>query len=102
MSGAVNPLKSMFMPNLKRASAVKTTVLPDGYVALFSAPTDYAYTIPPAGAVAWEFFDGDTPIEDVIEEAAQALGVENSSDFSQQILNLAVELQKNGFLEPCC
>jgi hypothetical protein len=89
------------MPNLKRAAKLKTTILPDGYVAIFSAPTDYAYTLPPLGALAWEFFDGEHSIDQLVEDVARALGSEETAELHEQIVALTKELQRSGFLEEC-
>jgi len=90
------------MAKFKRASKLKTTILPDGYVAIFSTPTDRAYTLPPLGALAWEFFDGEHSTDDVIREVAKAIGTEETAQLRQQILDLTNELQQSGFLEDCC
>ena len=89
------------MTKLKRAPELKTTVLPDGYIAVFSGPSQNAYTIPPSGALAWEFFDGQNSTADVVKLVATELGVPESSELREQIEGLANELLKNGFLEPC-
>jgi Coenzyme PQQ synthesis protein D (PqqD) len=86
---------------LKRASNAKTTVLPDGYVALFCAPSKNAFTLPPVGALAWEFFDGGLSAQEVATEVAKALGTEETADLRKQILKLSSELERNGFLEKC-
>jgi hypothetical protein len=90
------------MTNFKRAEKLTTTVLPDGYVAIFSAATNCAYTLPPIGALAWEFFDGDHSIDDIVNELLAVVvpsSTLNAADLRQQISLLAEELEASKFLE---
>lgn len=89
------------MPKFKRASNAKTTILPDGYVAIFCAPLDNAFTLPPAGALAWEFFDGELSAQEVVTEVAKAIGTSDTAELQKQIFELTSELEKSGFLEKC-
>jgi len=89
------------MHKFKRASKLKTRILPDGCVAVFSSPRDPDCTLPPIGALAWELFDGEHSTEDVVTEVAKLIGCEETSELRQQILDLANELRHNGFLEDC-
>lgn len=87
------------MSNLKRATNLKTSILPDGYIAIFSAPTERAYTLPPLGALAWEFFDGEHSNDDVVAQVAKLIDSETTPLLRQQILELIDELRQNGFLK---
>jgi len=89
------------MTNFKRADKLTTTVLPDGYVAIFSAVTNCAYTLPPIGALAWEFFDGDHSIDEIVNEVLGVVGQRSTldaADLRQQISALAEELATSKFL----
>ncbi len=89
------------MPTLKRVSKLKTTILPDGYVAIFAGPADRAYTLPPLAALAWEFFDGEHSTEEIVTEVAKVVGTEETKELHDQIMDLSNELRKSGFLEDC-
>jgi hypothetical protein len=86
------------MHKLRRASNAKTTVLPDGYVAIFCAPLDNAFTLPPVGALAWEFFDGELSAQEVVAEVAKAIGANETAELHKQILELTRTLEESGFL----
>ncbi len=75
--------------------------MPDGYVAIFSTANDPAYTLPPLGALAWEYLDGDHSTEDFVREIAAVVGSENTTELPKQITELVHELERSGFLQEC-
>jgi len=87
------------MSKLTRAADQKTTILPDGYVAIFSTISNYAFTLPPIAALAWEFMDGDHTEQEIVQNLSQVLGSEVSLDeLSEQISQLVTELTESNFL----
>jgi|AGTN01.2.fsa_nt_gi hypothetical protein len=89
------------MHKLKRTSNSKTSLLPDGYIAIFCGSTDRALTLPPVGALVWEFCDGELSTQDIVGEVAKLIGSEATPELRRQIQDLTNELEKNGFLEKC-
>ncbi len=83
---------------MNRRIDVKTTILPDGYLALFCPATNWAYSLPPLGALAWEFFDGQSSTEDVVQQVAKIVAVSDVENLRTQINELVSELMSNGFL----
>jgi len=43
----------------KRNPNVQTKMLPDGHVVIFSNDSDWAHTITPLAAIAWEYCDAN-------------------------------------------
>lgn len=89
------------MHKLKRASNSKTTLLPDGYIAIFCGSTDRALTLPPVGALVWEFSDGELSTQEIVTEVAKLIEAEETAELRKQIQDLTNELESNGFLEKC-
>lgn len=89
------------MHKLKRAKNSKTSLLPDGYIAVFCGSSERALTLPPVGALVWEFSDGEMTTEDIITEVAKLLETNETPKLKKQIQDLTKELEKNGFLEKC-
>src|ERR1700722_5885734 len=84
----------------KRKAGIATTILPDGYVAVFCKDTCRAYTLPPIAGLAWEFFDGEHSEEEIVRKITTLMGENDASaDLREQITKLSEELFKNGFLE---
>lgn len=52
----------------KRNPDVQTKMLPDGHVVIFSQQSDWAHTITPLAAIAWEFCDGEHSIDEIVEQ----------------------------------
>ncbi|HEY9679222.1 MAG TPA: PqqD family protein [Drouetiella sp.] len=55
----------------KRTSDVETKMLPDGHVVIFSKNSDWAHTITPLAAIAWEFCDGEHSLEQIVEKVVE-------------------------------
>ena len=89
------------MHKLKRAPNSKSTLLPDGYVAIFCGSTDRAFTLPPVGALVWEFSDGELSTQEVVTEVAKLIGTQETAELRKQIQDLTNVLEKNGLLEKC-
>jgi hypothetical protein len=87
------------MSKLTRATDQKTTILPDGYIAVFSTTSNHAFTLPPMAALAWEFMDGEHSEEEIVQSVSQVLGSEVSlSELREQISQLVKELAEANFL----
>lgn len=83
---------------LKRSDNLKATILPDGYLALFATATNYAYTLPPLSALAWEFLDGQHTLEEVVREVVSAVGTVDEPALRRELLVLIDSLKENGFV----
>src|SRR5688500_6603598 len=54
----------------RRKADVKTSVLPDGHVVLFSDTRDWGHTLNPRAALIWEFCDGEHTVAEIVSEVA--------------------------------
>ena len=52
----------------KRSPNVQTKMLPDGHVVIFSNDSDWAHTITPLAAIAWEFCDGEHSVDEIVNQ----------------------------------
>lgn len=52
----------------KRNPDVHTKMLPDGHVVIFSKQSDWAHTITPLAAIAWEFCDGEHSVDEIVNQ----------------------------------
>lgn len=85
--------------NPRRNPEVKTTLLPDGYVVLFSTKTDWAHTLNPLGALVWEFCDGEHSVADIITELKELVCDLPEDGLSDQVNTFVTELLAGGLLE---
>lgn len=77
---------------------VKTTLLPDGYVVLFSTKTEWAHTLSPVGALVWEFCDGEHAVEEITSELSGLISDVEKEVLSDQVQSFVNELLKSGLL----
>ena len=78
------------MGYLKRRSDASAVLMPDGYIALVVPDTDMGFTLPPAGALLWEFCDGTmtfAEMVDAVKDAGIPVPTEELSTNLQQIVN---------------
>lgn len=85
--------------NPRRNPDVRTTLLPDGHVVLFSTKTEWAHTLNPQGAVIWEFCDGSHSVDDIIEEVRQLMQEAAQEHVSRQVSEFINELLGSGLLQ---
>lgn len=76
----------------RRNPDVKTTLLPDGYVVLYGADSDWAHTLNPTGAMVWEFCDGEHTVDQIAGEVAALLQTADKESFQTDIARLLDEL----------
>lgn len=81
----------------KRAQDIESRLLPDGYLALVSTQTDWAYTLNPPGALVWEFCDGELSADEIADRAAKILGAD-PLQFACQAQELIAELANAGVI----
>lgn len=84
--------------NYLRNPDIKTTLMPDGHVVLFSAKTEWAQVLNPTGALVWEFCDGDTPIESITSQIGGLLAITDIPELQKEINSLIKELLGSGLL----
>lgn len=85
------------MNKLIRNPDVETKLLPDGHVVLFSAQNDWAHTLTPLGGIAWEFCDGESTLDQIIDLVATTAEVKVES-VSEELKTLCDELVNSGLL----
>lgn len=82
----------------KRNPDVKTKILPDGHIVLFSANSDRGFTLSPMAAIAWEFFDGAHSIEEIANKCSAIAEPADSTSLSEDICILVNGLTDAGLL----
>lgn len=82
----------------QRNADVKTTPLPDGCIVLFTTKTDWAQILNPAGAIVWEFCDGEHTVPEIASEVCTLLGVVQESNVVSDVEALVKELVDSGQL----
>jgi hypothetical protein len=82
----------------KRNPDVKTTLLPDGYVVLFSIKTDWAHTLNPTGALVWEFCDGQHSVDELVSEVEGLLAGSDRKRLTTEVESLLQELLAAGLV----
>ncbi|HEY9868319.1 MAG TPA: PqqD family protein [Candidatus Obscuribacterales bacterium] len=82
----------------KRNPDVKTTLLPDGYVVLFSTKTDWAHTLNPTGALVWEFCDGQHSVDELVSAVAGLLAGSDPERLRTEVESLLQELLAAGLV----
>ncbi len=53
--------------NPKRNPDVESKLLPDGHVVIFSNSSEWAHTVTPLAAIAWEFCDGEHSVDEIVK-----------------------------------
>lgn len=82
----------------KRNPDVETRFLPDGHVVLFSRKTNWAHTLTPLAAIAWEFCDGETAMDEIIVNVCSTAEASDANT-KVQLVELIAELEQNGLLD---
>lgn len=78
---------------------VETKMLPDGHVVIFSNNSDWAHTITPLAAIAWEYCDGEHSVEEIVDcikELAQSPA--NNENLRPEITDLIKEFTESGLV----
>jgi hypothetical protein len=87
---------------LRRSDLITTKSLPDGHAVLVSKKTNWASTITPLAALAWEFCDGENTIEQIVEKIKSIPELQLQSDLRDEVSSLLEDLVEAGFLEEDC
>lgn len=82
----------------QRMSDIKTTLMPDGHVVLFNTKTEWAQVLNPVGALVWEYCDGVTSLNEMIEEIASLLETDKNS-LEDDVCLMLKELLSNGLIQ---
>lgn len=78
-------------------STVETYVVPDGSAFLFDSVSEAGYALDQLGALVWDYCDGHTAIDRIIEEVAELLpGDEGVANRVRQWL---IEFAEEGLLD---
>ena len=93
-------VKAESLANLKliRDPDVETSLLPDGHVVLVSSKTEWAHTLTPIAALAWEFCDGTNSVANIVDFIKEIPEISVDATLSEQIVVLLQELVDAGFL----
>ncbi len=82
----------------KRNPDVQTKMLPDGHVVIFSQQSDWAHTITPLAAIAWEYCDGEHSIEQIVEQVLTYTEAPNASEIQPAIAALLNDFAQGGLV----
>lgn len=84
--------------NPKRNPDIETRMLPDGHVVIFSNKSDWAHTVTPLAAIAWEFCDGEHSIEDISKCVQEYANNADAESLQGTISDLVSELAQSGLV----
>lgn len=82
----------------KRNPDVQTKMLPDGHVVIFSQQSDWAHTITPLAAIAWEFCDGEHSIDQIVEQVLTYTEAPNAAEIQPAITALLNDFAQGGLV----
>jgi hypothetical protein len=81
----------------QRKSDIKTTMLPDGHIALSSDKVDWVHVLNPVGALVWELSDGNTTsdeifcqIQELIPSGDKIVLKEDIDQFTKELVDAGV------------
>lgn len=81
----------------KRIPDVETKMLPDGHVVIFSKSSDWAHTITPLAAIAWEYCDGEHSVEQIVERVLEYANGD-STNLQPEISELLSDFAQSGLV----
>jgi hypothetical protein len=82
----------------QRVDEIKTTLMPDGHVVLFNTKTEWAQVLNPMGALVWEYCDGITSVNEMLEEIAKLLETDKNT-LAADVNSLVAELLAQGLIQ---
>jgi Coenzyme PQQ synthesis protein D (PqqD) len=82
----------------KRIPDVETKMLPDGHVVIFSKSSDWAHTITPLAAIAWEYCDGEHSVEQIVERVIEHANAGDSQQLQPAINELLADFAQSGLI----
>lgn len=86
------------MPIVARRADVQTTILPDGYVAVFARDEQRIGTLPPVAGIIWEYCDGTFSVREIVDLVRSYEEIGGSIPDEKQIQELIDKLVSEGFL----
>jgi hypothetical protein len=84
--------------NPVRNPEIRTRLLPDGHAVLFSGQSDWAHTITPLAAVAWEFCDGQNSEDEIFSKVAEIAEAGDDAELRNIVKILIRDLKDSGLL----
>jgi coenzyme PQQ synthesis protein D (PqqD) len=81
----------------KTRDGVETYIVPDGACFLYDPANDASYTLDQIGALVWDYCDGRTPADEIIQEIAALLP--DDAGIPSRVTRLLSELAAEGLLE---
>jgi hypothetical protein len=84
--------------NWQRNPDIKTTVLPDGFVALSTEKTDWVHVLNPIGALVWELSDGKLSKDEIVTQIKEIIQSSHVDGLQNEIEVFAGELLAAGAL----
>ncbi|HEY9732629.1 MAG TPA: PqqD family protein [Drouetiella sp.] len=82
----------------KRNPDVQTKMLPDGHVVIFSQQSDWAHTITPLAAIAWEFCDGQHSVDEIVAQVKAYTKDQTENDIQPAICELLKDFAQGGLV----
>jgi hypothetical protein len=84
--------------NWQRNPEVKTTILPDGHVALSTEKTEWVHILNPVGALVWELSDGALSTEEIITQISELIQSTDRTALEKDVQHFTKELIDAGVL----
>jgi len=86
--------------SFRRYPEVETNLLPDGCAVLFNTKTNWAQTLTPLGTIVWEFCDGGSSVDDIVDQIKECLsGEDEQPELKQHVMDLLEDLEDGGLVE---
>lgn len=82
----------------KRNPDVQTKMLPDGHVVIFSKQSDWAHTITPLAAIAWEFCDGQHSVDEIVNQILSYSSESTAAEIQPAICELLNDFAQGGLI----
>ena len=82
----------------KRNPDVQTKMLPDGHVVIFSQQSDWAHTITPLAAIAWEYCDGEHSVDEIIKQVLTYTEAPDVAEIQPAICALLDDFAQGGLV----
>jgi len=74
-----------------RNENITTKILPDGYIVLHNSKTEWAHTLTPLGAIAWELCDGLLTVQEIEQQVVELTERSNDHELKEQVVKLVDE-----------
>ena len=78
---------------------IETKMLPDGHVVIYSTNSDWAHTITPLAAIAWEYCVGEHSLDEIVDCVRQLANLDSeSNDIQPAITELLNDFARSGLV----